>query len=232
MGRHDATADDVEAVAVIVVAIDGPAGSGKSSVAAAVAAALGIPHVDTGAYYRAATLAALRAGASVADAAAVLGVIDGLCVERHGARTFLDGEDVEDEIRGPAVTAAVSSVARHPGVRAALLDAQRAGIGPIGAVVEGRDAGTVVVPDADLKVWLDATPEERGRRRALQRGDEDIVSEHVSDLRRRDAADARQMARADGAVVLDTTGLTLEDVVEDVVQRARAVRDRRRAERP
>ena len=206
----------------VVVAIDGPAGSGKSSVASAVAAALGVPHIDTGAFYRAATLAALRADVPVEDEEAVLAVVRALRVERRHGRTLLAGEDVEDEIRGTAVTGAVSTVARHPRVRQALLAAQRDGVAGSGAVVEGRDAGTVVVPDAALKVWLDATPEERGRRRALQRGEAGAVPAHVADVRRRDAADARQMARADGAVVVDTTGRSLDDVVAEVVALALA----------
>lgn len=197
-----------------VIAIDGPAGSGKSTVARALAVRLGVPHVDTGAYYRAATLAALRAGVDVDDEAAVLTVVRDLDVRRVDGRTLLAGEDVEDEIRGPDVTAHVSAVARHPAVRAALLDAQRSGLGPGGGVVEGRDAATVVVPDADLKVWLDASAEERGRRRALQLGEPARAAAHAAAIAARDTRDARQMARAPDAVVVDTTGRTVEEVVD------------------
>lgn len=203
-----------------VIAIDGPAGSGKSTVARRLARRLGLPHVDTGAYYRAAALAVLRAGVDPSDPAAA-DVVRRARIQRDGDRTLLDGVDVEDEIRGPAVTAAVSAVAAHPAVRAALLDAQRSGVGGEGAVVEGRDAATVVVPDADLKVWLDASPEARGRRRARQRGETTAaqVAAHIADVTRRDAADAPQMTRAGEAVVIDTTGLDVDAVVDAILER-------------
>lgn len=201
-----------------VIAIDGPAGSGKSTVARALAERLRLPHVDTGAYYRAAALAVLRAGVDPVDGDRSVAVVVAAHVTRKAGRTLLDGDDVEEEIRGPAVTAAVSAVAAHPAVRAALLDAQRAGVGPDGAVVEGRDTGTVVVPDAGLKVWLDADPEERGRRRAAQLGAAGAdAGAHARDLARRDAADARQMAQAADVVTVDTTGLTVTEVVDHLV---------------
>lgn len=200
----------------MVIAIDGPAGSGKSTVARALAERLGAVHVDTGAYYRAATLAVLRAGVDPADAGQAAAVVAAARITRPDGRTLLDGDDVEAQIRGAAVTAAVSAVAANPAVRAALLDAQRAGVGPDGAVVEGRDAGTVVVPDAGLKVWLDAHPEERGRRRAAQMGADDAAA-HARDLARRDAADARQMAQAPDVVTVDTTGLAVAEVVDRLV---------------
>ncbi|MDQ3709846.1 MAG: (d)CMP kinase, partial [Actinomycetota bacterium] len=131
-----------------VVAIDGPAGSGKSTIAAALAERLGFAHVDTGAYYRAGTLAVLRSGIDLRDGAGCARVIGDLTIERRAGRTLLDGVDVEDDIRGPEVTATVSAVSAHPAVRAALLGAQRAAVSPAGAVVEGRDVGSVVVPDA------------------------------------------------------------------------------------
>lgn len=199
-----------------IVAIDGPAGAGKSTIAAALAARLALPHVDTGAVYRAATLAVLRAGVPLRDARACAAVAAGIHVERRGGRTLLDGEDVESEVRGPAVTAAVSTVSAHREVRAVLLGVQRGMVGPEGAVVEGRDAGTAVVPQADLKVWLTATPAERGRRRARQRGEEDAVADHAADVARRDAADAKQMARAPDAVVVDTTGRDVDAVIDEL----------------
>lgn len=206
---------------MITVAIDGPAGSGKSTVARALARRLGAPHVDTGAFYRAATLAVLRAGVDVHDGDACARVARAAHIERRGDRTLLDGDDVEGEIRGRRVTAAVSAVSAHPGVRTALLDRQRAQA-VTGGVVEGRDAGTVVVPDADLKVWLTAGAVERARRRAAQAGvaDPDVAAQ-VIDLRARDRRDAARMRRADDAVVVDTTGRPVEAVVDELAGLAR-----------
>lgn len=202
-----------------VVAIDGPAGSGKSTIAGTLAERLGVPHVDTGAFYRAATLAVLRAGVDVRDVTACLRVIEQARIGRVRGRTTLDGEDVEESIRGPEVTAAVSAVSAHPAVRAALLDLQRAQVGERGGVVEGRDAGTVVVPSADLKVWLTADPMERARRRAAERGETDpeAVAAQAADLERRDRHDARQMVRAADAVAIDTTGRGVDELVEELV---------------
>ena len=201
----------------VVVAIDGPAGAGKSSVARAVAERLAVPHVDTGAYYRAATLAVLRAGIDPADAEQVPAVVAAAAIQRHGDRTLLDAEDVSAEIRSEAVTAAVSAVAAQQPVRDLLLDAQREGVARDGGVIEGRDAATRVAPQAELKVWLDAADTERARRRAEQAGEPDRLDFHLTDLRRRDAADAAQMAADPGAIVVDTTGLTFAQVVDAVV---------------
>lgn len=203
-----------------VVAIDGPAGSGKSTIASALARRLGLTHVDTGAYYRAATLAVLRRGADVDDESAVLAAVTAAVIERRHGRTMLDGQDVEDEIRGAAVTASVSSVSRHQGVRAHLVALQRdeaAG----GAVVEGRDAATVIVPGADLKVWLTASAPERAARRAAQRGERgpDAVAVHAEDIARRDEMDAAQMTRDPAAIVVDTTGRSVDEIVDDLAAR-------------
>jgi cytidylate kinase len=209
---------------VIVVTIDGPAGTGKSTIAAALAARLRSTHVDTGAFYRAATLAVLRAGVDPRDAERCLDIVAKISIERHGGRTWLDGEDVEREIRGPAVTAAVSAVSAHPAVRRALLAAQRAEITETGAVVEGRDAGTVVAPDAAVKVWLTASPEARAARRATQLGHAgpEAVDAHTHDLARRDALDAAQMRPAPDAFTIDTTDREIDDVVEEIVALTRS----------
>lgn len=204
-----------------VVAIDGPAGSGKSTIAAALAQRLGVAHVDTGAYYRAATLAVLRAGASPDDPRAALAAVAAADIDRRADRTYLDGDDVEDEIRGATVTASVSSVSRHADVRRHLVDLQRRAVPVAGAVVEGRDAGTVVVPDADLKIWLTASPQERARRRIAQRGDPTTaaLAREVADIARRDAMDARQMVPGDDAVRVDTTDRTIDEILDDLAAR-------------
>ncbi|MBW3621298.1 MAG: (d)CMP kinase, partial [Actinobacteria bacterium] len=212
-----------------IVAIDGPAGSGKSTVAGAVATALGVPHLDTGALYRAVTLACLRAGVDLTDPQACEDIARGVVLDRRGGRTFLAGEDVEDEIRGDAVTNAVSTVAAHAGVRAAMTPIQRSVAAASGAVVEGRDIGTVVFPDADLKVFLTASVEERTRRRAEQLGvDPDGLR---AEIERRDHQDGtREVAplqRADDAWELDTTGMDADEVTEAIVDVATAAwRDR------
>jgi cytidylate kinase len=212
-----------------VVAIDGPAGVGKSTVAARTAADLGIPHLDTGALYRAATLACLRAGVDLTDGDA--------CARwsRHadrsdGDRTSLDGEDVEEEIRGEAVTAAVSIVSAHAAVRAALLPVQRQAVVAAGGVMEGRDIGTVVLPDADLKVYLTASVEERARRRGQQVGREDL-DVIAAQIAARDALDGGRevspLQQAEDAWVLDTTDWDADDVVAMVTARAREIADER-----
>lgn len=206
-----------------VVAVDGPAGAGKSTVAAALAQALAVPHVDTGAFYRALTLAVLRAGEDPADPAVCAAAAERVRIQRANGRTLLDGEDVEEAIRGPEVTAHVSAVAAHPRVRDLLVTAQRAEVGREGAVVEGRDAGTAVVPDADLKAWLTATPRTRAARRAAQDGqtDQAAIDAIAADLARRDDADAAQMGRAADAVVVDTTSRPVSEVVDELVARVR-----------
>jgi cytidylate kinase len=208
----------------VVIAIDGPGGAGKSTIARVLAERLGVAHVDTGAMYRAVTLAVLRAGAEPSDAAACTRIAGAVAVERVHGRTLLDGEDVEAEIRGPDVTAVVSVVSGHQGVRDVLLAVQRAGLGERGGVVEGRDAGTRVVPDADLKVWLTATPQERAARRAAQVGEEDArgIAALAEELAARDASDAARMRPAADAVVVDTSGLTVDEVVDGVISSLKA----------
>jgi cytidylate kinase len=221
-------------VSAPVVAIDGPSGSGKSTVARGVARRLGLPVLDTGAMYRAATLACLEAGAALDDAVACRTVVERTSLD-VGETTVLDGRDVGAEIRGPEVTAAVSVVAAHPAVRALLVERQRAWVDAHGGgVVEGRDIGTVVFPGAVVKVFLTASDEERARRR--QRDEQAAaravdVGEVREALARRDALDrgreASPLRAAEDALHIDTTGRHVDEVVELVVQEFREREGRR-----
>jgi cytidylate kinase len=204
---------------VTLIAIDGPAGSGKSTVAAALASRLGLVHVDTGAFYRAATLAVLRAGVAPTDAAACSRVVAGARISRESGRTWLDGDDVEAEIRSLEVTAAVSTLSAHPTVRAELVKAQRTHVPAAGAVVEGRDAGTAVVPDAAIKVWLTASVAERAARRTAQLGTQTRAGDQRRELTERDSRDAVQMHPAPDAIELDTTARPVEALVDELAQR-------------
>jgi cytidylate kinase len=211
-------------VSAPVVAIDGPSGSGKSTVARGVARRLGLPVLDTGAMYRAATLACLEAGVALDDSVACRAVVERAALD-VGETTRLDGRDVGTEIRGPEVTAAVSVVAAHAAVREVLVGRQRAWVEAHGGgVVEGRDIGTVVFPHAVVKVYLTASDEERARRR--HREEEDAargvdVGEVREALARRDALDRGRgvspLRAADDALRIDTTGRRVDDVVETVV---------------
>jgi cytidylate kinase len=213
-----------------IVAIDGPAGSGKSTVARGVAHALGFLVLDTGAMYRAATLAALERGVDLSDADAVTAAAraaDIVVGEDDADAVRLDGRDVAADIRGPAVTAAVSIVSAHPGVREVMVARQRDWAErQAGGVVEGRDIGTVVFPDAAVKVFLVASDEERARRR--QRDEEAAarqsdVAEVREAMARRDALDAGRavspLTPAAVALVIDTTGRSVDDVVAQIVAR-------------
>ncbi len=213
-----------------LVAIDGPAGSGKSTVARGVAAALGLPTLDTGAMYRATALAALDAGVDLDDADAVAAVARAADIAVEQGVTTLDGRDVSDEIRGPRVTGAVSQVSGQPPVRAVLVDRQRAWVEQHGGgVVEGRDIGTVVLPDAPLKVFITARDDVRAARRqrdevAAQRA---VEAAAVRDaLNQRDRADGtlgratRPEDAAPDAVVIDTSDITADVVIADLVARA------------
>lgn len=207
----------------MVIAIDGPAGAGKSSVARAVAAELGITYLDSGAMYRCVALAALEARADLDDGEALAALARGLAISFESRRALLGGVDVSDAIRAPAVTAAASRVSVHPGVREAMVARQRALIAGGDYVAEGRDIGTVVSPEAPLKVFLTAGEEERARRRAAETG-EDVASV-LAAQRRRDARDSGRehgaLRAAEDAVELDTTGLGLDEVVARVVALAR-----------
>jgi cytidylate kinase len=209
--------------AVQVIAIDGPAGSGKSTVARLLADRLGLDYLDTGAMYRAVTFAALRRGVDPSEPEPVARIVRDmeLVVGPDGVR--VDGVDATIEIRGPEVSRAVSIVAANPDVRAEMVRRQREWAEARGGgVMEGRDIGTVVFPDAVLKVYLTADPEVRAARRSKEVSD--LSYETVAaDLARRDALDQGRevspLAEADGALVLDTTDMTVEEIVADLVGR-------------
>jgi CMP/dCMP kinase len=203
----------------MVVAIDGPAGAGKSTVARAVARALGFTYLDSGAMYRAAALALLERGGAASEVAERADI-------RLGDRVLLDGRDVTEEIRAPELSEGASRIAANPRVRAALLAKQRALLASGDWVAEGRDIGTVVAPDAPVKVFLTASAEERARRRAAELGAD--VETVLRDQALRDAQDSTRehspLQLAPGAVELDTTGLSVDEVVAkivDLVERAR-----------
>ena len=205
-----------------VIAIDGPAGSGKSTVARAVAERLGLEYLDTGAMYRAVAFAVLRAGGDPADAPFAASVARTIALEVEPGRVTVDGADATVEIRGPAVTRAVSAVAANPEVRAEMVARQRDWAARRGGgVLEGRDIGTVVFPDAELKVYLTAEPDERALRRAREAVDLDYDAV-AADLTRRDRIDSTRRAdpltAAEDAVRIDTTGLTVAQVVAAVTE--------------
>jgi CMP/dCMP kinase len=207
----------------MLIAIDGPAGAGKSTVARALAARLGVTYLDSGAMYRCVALAALRAGTDVDDAAGLTGIAEGLELELGDGRVELDGEDVSDAIRTPEVTAAASRVSAHPGVRAAMVARQRGLIEAGDYVAEGRDIGTVVGPEAPLKVFLNASPAERARRRAAETGEHprDVLDAQGARDERDESREHGPMRVADDAVEVDTTGLDADEVVERIAGLAR-----------
>jgi cytidylate kinase len=207
----------------MVIAIDGPAGAGKSTVARAVARALGLTYLDSGAMYRCVALAALRARASLEDGAGLARLARGLQIALADGRVRLDGEDVTEQIRAAEVSAAASRVSVHPEVRDAMVERQRALIAAGEYVAEGRDIGTVVSPDAPLKVFLTASDAERARRRAEETGEplsEVLTAQATRDARDRDRQHGALRA-ADDAVEIDTTNLRLDEVAERVVGLAR-----------
>jgi CMP/dCMP kinase len=207
----------------MVIALDGPAGAGKSTVARAVATALGFTYLDSGAMYRCVALAALERGVDPDEGERLSGLVRSLRIELEGGRVALDGRDVSAAIREPAVTEAASRVAVHAGVREALVARQREMIAAGRYVAEGRDIGTVVSPDSPLKVFLTASDEERARRRAAETGEEPgaVMAAQRERDRRDETRELSALRPAPDAVEIDTTGLSLEQVVERVVALAR-----------
>ena len=224
----------------VVIAVDGPAGTGKSSVSRGLARTLGTRYLDTGAMYRIVTLAVLRSGIDLGDTpgveSAAVGVPLSVGYDPDEDRAYLDAEDVSAEIRGDAVTKAVSAVSAVPAVRARLVGLQRElAVGPGGVVVEGRDIGTVVLPDADVKIFLTASAEVRARRRNEQNvanGLGDDYEAVLADVKRRDHLDSTRsvspLRAADDALVVDTSEMSETEVIahlaELVRQRAGASR--------
>jgi len=203
-----------------VIAIDGPAGSGKSTVAKALAAKLGLRYLDTGAMYRSVAFAVLRAGGDPDAADEVAEIAREIELDVGLAAVVVDGIDATVEIRGPAVSQAVSSVAANPEVRREMVSRQREWARRHGGgVLEGRDIGTVVFPDAELKIYLTADEAERARRRAKEVTDLNY-EEVAADIARRDAVDTSRavdpLTEAADATVVDTTGLTIEQVVDQI----------------
>ena len=221
---HQTDPTDFAHLLRVIIAIDGPSGAGKGTVAKAVAASLGFRHVDSGAMYRAVGWKALRDGVELTDEQAVSDLAEHSVIRVESERVTIDDVDVTREIRTPAIDRAAASVARLPAVRAVLVGQQRK-LGEAGAIVmEGRDIGTVVFPRADVKIYLDAAPEERARRRAsdpAHSGGPAIVAEVATLMTERDRIDSTRtvspLYAAPDAIIVDTTGLAIEAVVARVL---------------
>ena len=209
-----------------MIAIDGPSGAGKGTVARALAARLGYRHIDTGAMYRALAWKAQHDGLDLADEMAVAALGERAAFDVEGGRIAIDGHDVKTAIRTPEIDKAAAAVARHPAVRRVLVARQRAFGEGGGVVMEGRDIGTVVFPGADVKVYLDASPDERARRRAADPAHAASRNAQLADvataLAERDKSDstraASPLAIAADAVVIDTTGVPIDEVIDRVLE--------------
>jgi cytidylate kinase len=210
----------------LIIAIDGPSGAGKGTVARAVAARLGYRHVDTGAMYRAVAWKALNTRLELGDERAVAAAGEHAVFDLEQGRVVIDGHDVATAIRTPEIDRAAAIVARHPAVRRVLVARQRVMGEPGGVVMEGRDIGTVVFPQADVKIYLDASPEERAKRRAADPAHSSSKGAQLADvataLAERDKSDSTRavspLSVAQDAVVIDTTGVPVSDVIERVLQ--------------
>jgi cytidylate kinase len=213
-----------------VIAVDGPAASGKGTIAQGVAQSLGFHYLDSGSLYRLVALKALETGVPLDAEAPLAALAEGLASAFAGERMLLDGVDVTIAIRAAPVSAAASRVAVHPPVRRALLSRQRAFRRPPGLVADGRDMGTVVFPDARLKVYVTASAEERARRRykqLIEKGNSVTLPSLLRDIQERDARDGARAAAplrpAADAVILDTTGMSIPASISFVLQRYRAL---------
>lgn len=210
----------------LIIAIDGPSGAGKGTVARALATRLGYRHLDTGAMYRAVAWKALQDGLPLDDENAVATMATNATLEVDGRGVRIDGHDVTSAIRTAEIDRAAAVTARLPRVRAALVARQRQAGADGGIVMEGRDVGTVVFPNADVKIYLDASPEERTRRRAADpahgMGKQAALADVASELHARDLSDstraASPLARAPDAILVDTTKLTIDQAVEQVMR--------------
>jgi len=214
----------------MIIAIDGPSGSGKSTLGRLLARALNLLYIDTGSMYRTVALAVIEARIDPTDAAAVTALANHVEIDLKGdpdsLSVLLDGQDVTEQIRTERVTEMASVVSTIPGVRRAMVERQRA-IGKRGAVLNGRDIGTVVFPDADVKFFLDAAPEERAERRYIEDQQKSsssaTLAETLADMMERDRRDSTRadspLKVADDAIVIDSTGKTIEEVLSEMLKR-------------